>query len=305
VKVVVAGGTGFVGKSLVERLAADGIHVAVLTRDVSRARRRLGDLAELVRWDAESRGPWEQSLSGSDAVVNLAGASVAAARWTPARKRWLVESRLKATRALVAASDEAKEKPSVLVNASGVGYYGASDDRILDEQADPGTGFLADLSAAWEAETSWAQARGIRVVRLRIGMVIEKDGGALPRMVLPFRLFLGGPVMPGTQWLSWIHRADLVGLTMWALLNPSLSGPVNAVAPNPVTMTDFCRTVGKALSRPSWFPVPESLLKLALGEMGSLMMTGQRVKPVKAISAGYNFQYPTLEAALRAIFSKE
>jgi len=304
VKVVVAGGSGFVGKSLVERLAADGHQVAVLTRDAGGARQRLGDLAELIHWDAERRGPWERSLNGSDAVVNLAGASVADARWTSARKRRLVESRLNATRALVTASTEAADKPSVLVNASGVGYYGAGDDRMLDEQADPGTGFLAELSAAWEAETGWGQARGMRVVRLRIGMVIERDGGALPRMVLPFRLFMGGPVMPGTQWISWIHRADLVGLIMWALMNPSLSGPVNAVAPNPVTMTDFCRTMGKVLSRPSWFPVPESLLRLALGEMGSLMTTGQRVSPVKALSAGYHFQYPTLEPALQAIFSK-
>ena len=184
----------------------------------------------------------------------------------------------------------------------GIGFYGASDDRVLDEHADRGEGFLADLSATWEAEAGSVQALGVRVVCLRIGLVLEKDGGALPRMALPFRLFAGGPVMPGTQWVSWIHRADLVRLIEWAISNEKVSGPVNAVAPNPITMEEFCRTLGEVLNRPSWIPVPEVILKLVLGELGSLMTTGQRVVPIVAQSGGYRFQHPSLKEALRTIF---
>jgi len=304
VKIVIAGGTGFIGTALVKQLALGRHRVIVLTRNLSHAKRHLGHVCECVPWDAEQPGDWIQALSGSDAIVNLAGASVADARWTARRKRMLVDSRLRATRVLAAASAEAENGPAVLINASGVGYYGAGDDRILDEQAGRGAGFLADLSAAWEAETGWARARGSRVVILRIGMVIEKDGGALPRMTLPFRLFLGGPIMPGTQWVSWIHRADLVGLIEWALVNETVSGPVNAVAPSPVTMTEFCRALGEVLHRPCWFPVPEFLLTIGLGELGSLMTTGQRVLPAVAQRGGYRFQHPLLNGALQAIFTK-
>jgi uncharacterized protein (TIGR01777 family) len=302
VKIVIAGGTGFIGTALARQWVGRH-HVIVLTRDLSRAKSQLGNVCECVRWDAEHSGDWEQALNDSEAIVNLAGAPVADARWTAARKRVLVDSRLHATKALASALARAARKPSVLINASGIGYYGASDDRVLDERADRGKGFLADLSAAWEAETSLIHALGIRVVCLRIGLVLEKDGGALPRMALPFRLFAGGPVMPGTQWVSWIHRADLLGLIEWAMMNRVVSGPVNAVGPNPATMNEFCRTLGAVLKRPSWFPVPEVILKLALGELGSLMTTGQRVAPIVAQSGGYPFQHPMLKEALQMIFT--
>jgi uncharacterized protein len=300
VKIVIAGGTGFIGTALAEQLVGRH-HVIVLTRDLSRAKSQLGNVCECVRWDAEHSGDWEQALNGSDAIVNLAGASVADARWTAARKRVLVDSRLHATKALASALTRAARKPSVLINASGIGYYGPSDDRVLDERADRGKGFLADLSAAWEAEAHAVQALGVRVVCVRIGLVLEKDGGALPRMALPFRLFAGGPVMPGRQWVSWIHRADLVGLIEWTMMNRTVSGPVNAVAPNPATMNEFCRTLGEVLNRPSWLPVPEVIVKLMLGELGSLMTTGQRVAPIVAQSGGYRYQHPMLKEALKII----
>jgi uncharacterized protein (TIGR01777 family) len=192
-----------------------------------------------------------------------------------------------------------------LVSASGIGYYGPHDDRLLDERAPLGEGFLAQLSAAWEAEALRAGQFGTRVVLLRTGMVLERDGGALPKMIPPFRFFAGGPVLPGTQWVSWIHRADLIGLIQWAIHSPDLSGPVNAVAPGPVTMEAFCSTLGKVLHRPSWIPVPGLALRLVLGELGTLMTTGQRVGPVKAQAGGYTFRYPALEPALRAIVTKE
>lgn len=302
-KVIIAGGTGFIGKALVMRLV-DRHHIIVLSRDPMRAKASMGNICECVGWDAEHAGEWEQALNDCDAIVNLAGASIADARWTSARKRVLLSSRLHATKALVSASARLARKPSVLINASGVGLYGASDDRRLDEHADSGKGFLSELCTAWEAEANVGQARGVRVVCLRIGLVLERTGGALPRMALPFQLFVGGPVMPGTQWVSWIHRVDLVGLIEWAMSNEKVSGPVNAVAPNPTTMSEFCRALGEVLKRPSWLPVPEFILKLALGELGSVMTTGQRVVPVRAQSGGYRFHHPFLKEALRAIFER-
>ena len=195
-------------------------------------------------------------------------------------------------------------KSSLLISMSGIGYYGASDDRLLDERSPLGQGFLAELSAAWEAEALRAAQFGTRVVLLRPGMVLEQDGGALPKMLLPFRLFAGGPILPGTQWVSWIHRWDLIGLIQWALTTQTVSGPVNAVAPDAVTMKRFCDTVGKVMRRPLWLPIPGLALRLALGELGTLMTTGQRVDPAKALAGGYVFRYPTLEPTLRAIVAK-
>jgi hypothetical protein len=237
-------------------------------------------------------------------VINLAGAPIADARWTDARKRLLKESRVLATRLLVEAMSRRSSKPGTLISASGIGYYGASDDRLLDEGAPHGRGFLADLCLAWEGEALRAAEFGTRVVLLRTGMVLEQDGGALPKMLLPFKLFAGGPVMPGTQWISWIHRRDHIGLIQWALATPGLFGPLNAVAPEAVTMTQFCTALGRLLRRPSWLPVPGLALRIILGELGTLMTTGQRVTPRKAIEGGYAFRYGALHSALQAIFAK-
>jgi uncharacterized protein (TIGR01777 family) len=243
--------------------------------------------------------------SGSwDAVVNLAGEPIAEGRWTEARKRVLVASRIVATKLVVTALAARTRALPVLISASGIGFYGASDDRLLDEHSPLGQGFLADLSSTWEGEALRAGESGTRVVLLRPGMVLEQDGGALPKMMLPFRFFAGGPIMPGTQWVSWIHRADLIGLIKWVLTTSTVSGPVNAVAPESVTMKAFCEVVGKVLHRPSWFPVPGLALRLALGELGALMTTGQRVNPAKALAGEYTFRYPTLERALQAIVVK-
>jgi uncharacterized protein (TIGR01777 family) len=258
----------------------------------------------VVEWNARDTGPWEELLEGADAVVNLAGAPIADGRWTDERKRLLTESRVLTTRLLVRALSRRSSKPRVLISASGIGYYGASDDRLLDEGAARGTGFLADLCLAWEAEAMSAAEYGTRVVLLRTGMVLEADGGALAKMVLPFRLFAGGPIMPGTQWVSWIHRSDHIGLIQWALTTTTVSGPINAVAPEPVRMNTFCDVLGQAIHRPSWLPVPGIALTILLGELGTLMTTGQRVIPKKAMAGGYTFRYPTIESALRAVLKK-
>ncbi|SLM46847.1 conserved protein of unknown function [Nitrospira japonica] len=304
-RIVLNGGTGFIGQALCLSLVQDGHHVTVLTRNARSAAQLLGPLVTAVEWTGRDAGSWEHSLEGADAVINLAGAPIADARWTDARKTLLKDSRVLTTRLLVEAMSRRSSKPGTLISASGIGYYGASDDRVLNESAPRGRGFLADLCLAWEGEALRAMAFETRVVLLRTGMVLEQNGGALPKMLLPFRLFMGGPIKPGTQWISWIHRRDHIGMIQWALATPGLSGPLNAVAPGAVTVAQFCNLLGRVLRRPSWLPVPGLMLKILLGELGTLMTTGQRIYPAKALSDGYVFQYPTLEPALQAIFTKD
>ena len=302
--IVVAGGTGFIGGALCSSLVAEGHRVSILTRGPGQAPRQRDAHINWVLWNGRDQGPWEQVLEGADAVINLAGAPIAEARWTDARKQLITDSRVLTTRLLATALSRCSSKPATFISASGIGYYGASDDRRLDEGAARGHGFLADLCLAWEAEALRAAEFGARVVLLRTGMVLEQDGGALPKMLLPFQFFAGGPIMPGSQWVSWIHRRDHIALIQWALTTPRVSGPINAVAPEPVTMNTFCEVLGRVLHRPSWLPVPSFALKILLGELGTLMTTGQRVIPAKAIVEGYTFHYPTLEPALRAILKK-
>ena len=302
-QIVVTGGTGFIGRPLCAALCQEGHRVTLLTRRIE-TQWPCASIVTAIEWNGREGGVWERCLDGADAVINLAGAPIADGRWTDARKQLLIESRVLSTRLLVEALSRCSSRPRTLISASGIGYYGASDDRVLDEGAARGQGFLADLCLAWEAEAVRAVEMGVRVVMLRTGMVLEQDGGALPKMLLPFRLFAGGPIMPGTQWVSWIHRRDHIGLIQWVLTTPSVSGPINVVAPEAVTMNRFCEVLGQVLHRPSWLTVPGFALQAALGELGTLMTTGQRVTPAKALSGGYVFHYPTLEPALRAIMTK-
>jgi uncharacterized protein (TIGR01777 family) len=301
--IIVTGGTGFIGRALCEAFSGRGHRVVVLTRRPVEARRLFRVPVTAVEWDPREGGAWEQSLEGADAVINLAGAPIAEERWTESRKHLLTYSRVVPTRLLVEAMSRRSSKPRLLVSASGIGYYGASDDRMLDERAVNGHGFLAGLSTAWESEAMRAEQLGIRVVLMRTGMVLERDGGALPRMLLPFRLFAGGPIMPGTQWVSWIHRHDLIEMYEWAIRTAEIVGPLNAVAPEPVRMKEFCDVLGKVLHRPSWIPVPKLALEVMLGELGTMLTTGQRVSSEKALASGFAFDYPTLEQALRSILT--
>ena len=302
--IVVTGGTGFIGRALCAALAHGSHRISILTRHTGQVIHQPGMSVKAVQWNGRDSGPWEQVLEGADAVINLAGAPIADARWTVARKQLITDSRVFTTHLLVRALSRCSSKPATFISASGIGYYGASDEHQLDEGAPRGQGFLADLCLAWEAEALRAAEFGTRVVLLRTGMVLEQDGGALAKMALPFRLFAGGPIMPGTQWVSWIHRRDHIGLIQWALANKHVSGPLNAVAPEAVTMNEFCLKLGRALHRPSWLPVPRFALNMLLGELGTLMTTGQRVIPAKAMAGGYTFHYPTLEPALRAVLKK-
>ncbi|MFO0775102.1 MAG: TIGR01777 family oxidoreductase [Nitrospiraceae bacterium] len=303
--IVLAGGTGFIGRALCTALSAQGHSVTLLVRKaLSRVAPICGHVTHVL-WDGATSGSWEGCVEQADAVVNLAGAPIADRRWTEARKRQLIASRVDATRVLVKAIASRSRRPVTLVNASGIGYYGPSDEMVFDEQSGRGQGFLAELSAAWEAEAMRAESFGARVVRLRIGMVLERDGGALAKMHLPFALGLGGPVQPGTQWISWIHRRDLIRLIEWAIRQPAVVGALNAVAPHSVTMNEFSRALGHALHRPSWLPVPELAVRVGLGEMGSMLTTGQRVVPKKALAQGFTYEYPSIQDALSAVYRSE
>jgi len=299
--VVMAVGTGFIGRALCASLCEAGHQVTLLTRKKDEGQQPAGSTVTAVEWDGHRAGPWVDCLEDADAVINLAGASIADGRWTETRKQLLTESRITPTRLLVEALSRCTSKPRTLINASGIGYYGVGDDQERTEDATKGSGFLADLCLAWEQAALRAKEFGVRVIPLRIGMVLGPNGGALAKMLPPFQFFLGGPIMPGTQWVSWIHRCDLIGLIQWLLATPQVSGPVNAVAPESVTMSQFCKTLGQILHRPSWLPVSDFILHLALGELATLMTTGQRVIPTKALSAGYLFQYPQLDLALQNI----
>jgi uncharacterized protein (TIGR01777 family) len=296
-RIVVAGGTGFLGRPLVERLEREGHDVGVLSRRPSSSKH--------LAWTPDgTAGPWAAAIDGADAVVNLAGESIAGSRWTAAHKKQIRESRIRATRSLVTAIQQAARRPAVLLSGSAIGYYGPRGDEPLTEDAAPGDDFLAAVCKEWEAEALRA-AGNTRVVLLRTGIALEKDGGALPQMALPFKLFVGGPVGSGRQYYSWIHRADWVGLVTGALHPNSVAGPLNLTAPTPVPNREFARTLGRVLGRPAFMPAPAFALRIALGEMAdALLLSGQRVVPSRAGAGGFRFEYPTLEPALRAIYSQ-
>jgi len=301
-KIVVAGGTGFLGQPLVTTLLAEGHDVVVL----SRKSRSGHPPVRIVEWTPNGTpGPWATEIDGADAVVNLAGEPIAARRWTDLQKQRIRESRVLATRSIVEAFNQAARRPSVLVSGSAVGYYGPLGNEIVTEEQSPGTDFLAKVADLWEMEAARAASERTRVVSVRTGIVLERDGGALPKMLPPFWFGAGGPLGSGQQYWPWIHREDWIGLVRFALSTDSVEGPLNATAPNPVTNAEFARTLGKVLRRPTLLPTPGFALKLILGEMaGALLLSGQRAVPSKAGRLGFKFRFETLDAALRAIFCR-
>ncbi len=302
-KIVLAGTTGFIGKPLVERLLKSGHTLFILTRDPARLPRSTSPKLHALQWDGERQGNWARFMDGADAVINLAGEPIAAKRWTAGQKEKILRSRINTTRAITQAVCSAQQKPKVLVNASAVGYYGAVEAGDVTEEAPRGQGFLAEVCEAWEREAARVMQAGVRLVLLRTGVVLEKGGGALAKMEFPFRVFAGGPLGSGRQWFPWIHCDDELGLIEYALDQEKVSGPLNATAPLPVTMEEFCKALGRVLHRPSWAPVPAFVLKLLLGEMSELLLTGQKAVPQKALEKGYRFKYPDVEGALKAIYA--
>src|SRR4051794_18477027 len=296
-KIVISGATGFLGRPLAAALALDGHTLTVLSRGASAAP---PGAERLVTWtpDGTARGAWAEQIDGAGAVINLAGESIAGGRWTAARKRRIHDSRVLATRSLVEAIGKAKTPPAVFISGSAVGIYGPLQDQIATEETPAGDDFLARVCKAWEAEATRAHSPGPRVVLVRPGLVLERDGGALPQMLPPFRFGAGGPVGSGRQYWPWIHRQDWIELVLFALRTPGVTGPLNATAPNPVPNADFARALGRAMHRPALVPAPGFALKLLLGEMAEgLLLSGQRAVPAKAQRHGYRFAFPDLEGA--------
>lgn len=302
-RVIITGGTGFIGRRLAEELLANGYEVVALSRRPDAA----DDLpagVQVERWDARTSAGWGSLADGATAIVNLAGENLAGegflpSRWTDERKRRIVESRVNAGKAVVEAVERAGVKPKVVVQSSGIGHYGARGDKVLTEDDPAGSDFLARVTVDWEASTAPVAAFGVRHVSTRSGVVLSPDEGALKRLILPFKLFAGGPMGSGKQGFAWIHPADEVAAIRFLIENEAAKGPFNLVAPQPTTNAQFGVTLARVLGRPYWFPVPGFALRAALGEVASTVLEGQLAAPKKLLELGYAFRFPTAEAALR------
>jgi uncharacterized protein (TIGR01777 family) len=298
-KIMITGATGFIGSVLLERLRRQSHSLVLLSRKPRR--RQSGAKENWLTWDPDSTGEWQRAVDGADGIINLAGEPIAAKRWTKARKERLRRSRIDTTRALVDAIERATVRPKFLINASAVGYYGARGNEVLTEASAPGDDFLSRLCVEWEGEARKAEEHGVRVALLRSGIVLGKGKGALAKMVPPFKLFLGGRLGSGKQWMSWIHIDDEVSLIQFLMENDKARGPFNATAPNPVTMNEFARCLGRVLNRPAWAPVPASVLSLLLGEMAEMLLAGQRALPQAAEQFGFRFKYKQAANALASL----
>lgn len=298
---IITGGTGLIGQALAAELVAAGYEVVVLSRNPQRAH-GLPTGVQVEAWDGRTAQGWGGLADGTYAIVNLAGENLAGGRWTAERRHRIRQSRLDAGQAVVEAVRAAKRKPAVVVQASGIGYYGPHGDEEVTEDFPPGEDFLGRLAVEWEASTAPVEGLGVRRVVIRTGVVLSREGGALPRLALPFRFFLGGPLGNGRQWVPWIHIADEVRAIRFLLENEEARGPYNLVTPNPVTNRELARALRQVLRRPSWLPVPAPALRLALGEMSAVLLTGQRALPHRLLEADFRFQFPEISTALQNLF---
>ncbi|MBN3869344.1 TIGR01777 family oxidoreductase [Nostoc sp. JL33] len=320
-KVVITGATGFVGSRLVQRLHGEGHKIVVLTRNNAFAQKVFPSEAfpnlEIVAYTPNASGSWQSVIASCDGVVNLAGEPIGEGRWTPERKQEILNSRKLGTQKIVEAIANANPKtavattggtpatrclPSVLINASAIGYYGTSETATFDETSLSGNDFLAQVSQAWEAEARKVKDAGVRLVILRFGIVLG-NGGALGKMISPFKLFAGGPIGSGRQWFSWIHVDDLVNLILQALTKSEIEGVYNATAPNPVRMADLSQSLGRVMNRPSWLPVPAFAIEALLGDGAIVVLEGQQVIPKRTVETGFEYKYPNLQSALTQILS--
>jgi uncharacterized protein len=306
-KIAIAGATGFVGTKLVEKLASDN-QIVILTRNVEKARSTFSPTIlpnlEFVNYTPKELGDWQDKINGCDAVVNLGGAPIAE-RWSDSYKQEILDSRQLGTKNIVSSIEQSSQKPKVLINASAIGFYGTSEDKTYTEISPSGKDFLAQVCQAWEAEAEKVKNSGVRLVIFRLGIVLG-NGGALAKMIPPFKIFAGGPIGEGKQWFSWIHREDIVEMIIQALKDSNLNGTFNATAPYPATMNELCQTLGDVLKRPSWLPVPSFALELLLGDGAKVVLEGQKVLPQRTIDVmNYNFRFPQLKSALQHIITNE
>jgi uncharacterized protein len=302
-KILITGGTGFIGTQLTARLIRDGHQVTVLTRSGKGSEKGSPGIT-CLQGDPTRKGPWQDAIRDHDAVINLAGASIFS-KWTEEHKKAIRESRVNTTRNIVEGIKPSPGKSFTVFSASAVGYYGFCGDEELDENAPPGNDFLARIAMEWEGEGLKAGEKGARVVITRFGIVMGEKGGALGQMIPLFKRFVGGPIGSGRQWFSWIHIKDLAEAFVFLLKHPEISGPVNLCSPNPIRNKDLAKALGRALHRPSFLPAPGFMIKLVLGEFGSVILEGQRVVPRRLLENGFVFQYPNIDKALQNIVSQE
>lgn len=301
-RVIISGATGFIGKALCRHLLEAGYDVVGLSRDPDKGKEFLPGEVNFARWDAKSAEGWMDHADGAFAIVNLAGENIASGRWTKQRKQRILESRLDAGKALVEAVEKVKTKPQVVIQSSGIGYYGDSGDEIVDETSPPGSGFLVEVAKEWEKTTQEVESMGVRHVVIRTGVVLGAEGGFLSRIILPYRFFLGGHMGSGKQWIPWIHMDDEAKAIRFLMEKEGLQGAFNLTAPNPLTSRDFSKVLGRVMKKPAWLAIPGFVLRLFFGEMASeLILSGQRALPKRLLESGYQFIYPELEPALREI----
>ncbi|MGQ9646832.1 MAG: TIGR01777 family oxidoreductase [Thermodesulfobacteriota bacterium] len=298
-KILITGGTGFVGTQLTSRLTQDGHELTILSRSAKRSGEVPRGISYLLG-DPTQKGAWQEAIKTHDGVINLAGASIFA-KWTEQHKRAIRESRVSTTRNIVEGIPSHPQKPFSLFSTSAVGYYGFCGDEELTEDSPPGNDFLAQIAKEWEGEALKAEEKGARVVITRFGIVMGEKGGALSQMIPLFKKYIGGPIGSGKQWFSWVHIKDLSEAFAFLMKHPEISGPVNICAPNPVRNKELAKALGKVLHRPSFMPAPGFMVKLVLGEFGSVILKGQRVIPKRLLESGFAFQYPDIEKALKGI----
>jgi uncharacterized protein len=307
-RVIIAGGTGLIGTALVRELQEKKHIVILLSRNPARHAEKFPDL-QIEHWDARSNKGWGHLANQVDAIVNLAGENLAGTnffpvRWTPERKAKIVDSRLQAGAAVSAAVEAAENKPKVVVQSSAIGYYGVSADKVFTEDDHPGNDFVAQTSQQWEASTASVEPHGVRRVIIRTGIVLDQNDGALMRLLLPYRLFAGGPFGDGKQCYSWIHLKDQAAAIRFLLENDQAQGVFNLTAPNPLTNAEFGKALGRVMKRPSWLPVPGFVFRLLFGEVATVVLDGQRVLPQRLQGMGFEFQFPDIESAFRDILRK-
>ena len=307
-KIILPGGSGMVGSLAAAHFAGQGHTVIILSRSPEAARQKFrqtgGENIQARGWDGATARGWAELIDGETAIINLVGENLAGGRWSAAQKKRILESRVKAGQAMVQAVEQAAQKPAALLQISGVGYYGPGEDELITEASPPGNDFPAEVCQAWEAASAPVEALGVRRVVMRTGVVLSTRGGALPRLLLPFKFMIGGPLGNGRQWLSWIHELDQVALFKYFIENQNCQGVYNVASPHPATNRDFARAIGQVLGRPSWIPAPAFVIRLLFGEMATVVLDGQRVIPERLNQEGFIFQYAEPAAALRQLLGK-
>ncbi len=303
-RIIITGATGSIGKKLVNALLTRGDEIVIFTRNVNKAKAIFPNVNDFVEWDYNKPNLWKSSLENSNAIIHLAGINLFSKRWNDSFKKEVIESRETSTRNLVEAIKYCTNKPEVFISASGVGYYGDCGDSILTEDSSVGNDFLADVCKVWESEAAKVETYGVRNVRIRTGLVLTTEDGALKQMLTPFKFFVGGPLGNGKQWASWLHIDDIVGIYLQAIDNKKLNGSINAASPNPVRMKEFAKTLGRILNRPSLFPIPKLALKLVIGEAAKVVTASQRINVKKLLDSGYKFKFEELDSTLRNLLKK-